>query len=87
MSALRDDLGLVRYEPVSVRPENDWLRHRQALLAQVDALSGPIAIAAQSSDARDGAMAESAIDAVLRSLSEAALPVSRPEEEVRHAPT
>jgi multidrug resistance protein MdtO len=47
LAGVRDDLDLVRYEPDSVRPNAQWLDEQRALTDRVDALVGPLAVAAE----------------------------------------
>jgi len=46
---VRGDLDLVRYEPDSVRPDAQWLDEQRALTERVEALVGPLAVAAEVS--------------------------------------
>jgi multidrug resistance protein MdtO len=48
LGAAADDLELARYEPAAVRPATDWLDHRRAMLARVDALGTPLLIATET---------------------------------------
>jgi multidrug resistance protein MdtO len=41
LGALEQDLSLVQYEPVSLRPSQDWLRSRQGIAHEIGALSAP----------------------------------------------
>jgi multidrug resistance protein MdtO len=44
---VRDNLDLVRYEPDSVRPDAQWLAEQREVTERVDALVGPLAVAAE----------------------------------------
>jgi multidrug resistance protein MdtO len=48
LAGVRDDLDLVRYEPDSVRPNMQWLDEQRALTDRIDALVGPLAVAAEA---------------------------------------
>jgi multidrug resistance protein MdtO len=41
LGALEQDLSLVEYEPVSLRPSEDWVRSRQGIAHEIGALSAP----------------------------------------------
>ncbi|WP_028221131.1 FUSC family protein [Paraburkholderia oxyphila] len=43
---LRQDLGLIHYEPSWVRPEPEWVASRRRALAELEALEAPLVLAA-----------------------------------------
>lgn len=43
---LREDLGLIHYEPSWVRPEPEWVASRRRALAELEALEAPLVLAA-----------------------------------------
>ncbi|HKR40984.1 MAG TPA: FUSC family protein, partial [Paraburkholderia sp.] len=43
---LRQDIGLIHYEPSWVRPEPDWVASRRRALAELEALEAPLVLAA-----------------------------------------
>ena len=48
LGAVANDLELARYEPAAVRPAANWLDHRRAMAAGVDALGTPLLLAAET---------------------------------------
>ena len=48
LGAVADDLELAHFEPAAVRPAEDWLDHRRAMLAHADALGTPLLLAADA---------------------------------------
>jgi multidrug resistance protein MdtO len=48
LGAVATDLQLARYEPAAVRPAANWLDHRRAMAAGVDALGTPLLLAAET---------------------------------------
>ena len=48
LGAAANDLELARYEPAAVRPAANWLEHRRAMVAGVDALGTPLLLAAET---------------------------------------
>lgn len=59
---LRDDLGLIHYEPSWVRPAPAWIERRWRALAELGALEGPVFLAA----GRAGAAADMRLEALAR---------------------
>ncbi|WP_321916285.1 FUSC family protein [Paraburkholderia sp. J11-2] len=56
---LRQDLGLIHYEPSWVRPEPDWVASRRRALAELEALEAPLVLAAgRAGAARLGEIAQ-----------------------------
>ena len=56
---LRQDLGLIHYEPSWVRPEPEWVASRRRALAELEALEAPLVLAAgQAGAARLGEIAQ-----------------------------
>ena len=51
LGAAQDDLAVVGYEPASVRPSARWLELRRAMVAEAEALEGPLLLSARSGDA------------------------------------
>jgi len=51
LGAAREDLAVVSYEPASVRPSPRWLELRRAMVAEAEALEGPLLLSARSGDA------------------------------------
>jgi multidrug resistance protein MdtO len=47
LAGVRDDLDLMRHEPDSVRPDARWLDEQRALTERVEALVGPLVVAAE----------------------------------------
>ena len=47
LAGVRDDLDLLHYEPDSVRPHAQWLDEQRQLTDRVEALVGPLAVAAE----------------------------------------
>ena len=48
LGAAADDIELARYEPDAVRPAADWLEHRRALVARMEALGTPLLLATET---------------------------------------
>ncbi|WP_321924294.1 FUSC family protein [Paraburkholderia guartelaensis] len=56
---LRQDIGLIHYEPSWVRPEPEWVASRRRALAEIEALEGPLVLAAgRAGAARLGEIAQ-----------------------------
>ncbi|MEX3846420.1 FUSC family protein [Paraburkholderia sp. BR10882] len=56
---LRQDIGLIHYEPSWVRPEPEWVASRRRALAEIEALEAPLVLAAGRAGAsRLGEIAE-----------------------------
>ena len=71
LAGVRDDLDLVRYEPDSVRPNVQWLDEQRALTDRVDALVGPLAVAAEANAPLDP-QARRGLEGLLRHHEDAA---------------
>ena len=48
LAAVVNDLELARFEPGAVRPAAEWLNHRHAMVASVNALEAPLLLAAET---------------------------------------
>jgi multidrug resistance protein MdtO len=71
-AALEDDLDLVRYEPVEIRPSAEWLSLRKEMLDSTTALQAPLVLVGEHPALRNvvsGRLAE--VERVLIRLGEA----------------